>query len=273
MRTLVNVNSGGKTGLSGIIHGLLLLTVLLGLGPYASLIPLPVLAGILITVGIGIIDYKGIRHLTHVPRADAVVMLLVLGLTVFVDLIQAVAAGMILASILFMKQMSDQVTKGVEIEPLKNFLPEMAWDDENIPDQIANKIFVKHFNGPIFFGFAPAFLEISKTLPDIRVVIFRMLRVPHIDQTGLYAMEEVIKTLEARKIAVVFTALQEQPKRMMHRVNIIPGLVPEHYCFENFDDCVSWIEEELTDNHMEDMNRFFDELGDKSHKLDPKFRL
>lgn len=273
MRTLVNVNSGGKTGLSGIIHGLLLLTVLLGLGPYASLIPLPVLAGILITVGIGIIDYKGFRHLTHVPRADAVVMILVLGLTVFVDLIQAVAAGMILASVLFMKQMSDQVTKGVEIVPLKNFLPEIAWDDENIPDQISSKIFVKHFNGPIFFGFAPAFLEISKTLPDIRVVIFRMKRVPHIDQTGLYAMEEVIKTLEARKIAVVFSALQEQPKQMMRSVNIIPGLVPEHYCFENFNDCVNWIEEELTDTHVDDMNRFFDELGEKSHRLDPKFRL
>ncbi len=273
MRTLVNVNSGGKTGLSGIIHGMLLLTVLLGLGPYASLIPLPVLAGILITVGIGIIDYKGFRHLAQVPRADAVVMILVLGLTVFVDLIQAVAAGMILASILFMKQMSDQVAKGVEIVPLKNFIPEIAWDDENIPEHISNKIFVKHFNGPIFFGFAPAFLEISKSLPDIRVVIFRMMRVPHIDQTGLYAMEEVIKTLEARKIAVVFSALQEQPKRMMHRVNIIPGLVPEHYCFEKFEDCVEWIEGEITDTHGDDMDLFFDELGDKSHRLDPKFRL
>ncbi len=273
MRTLVNVNSGGKTGLSGIVHGLLLLAILLGLGPYASMIPLSVLAGILITVGIGIIDYKGFRHLRQVPRPDAVVMILVLGLTVFVDLIQAVAAGMILASILFMKQMSDQVTKGVEILPLRNFIREINWDDENIPDKIADKIYVKHFDGPIFFGFAPAFLEIAEKLPNVRVVIFRMKRVPHIDQTGLYAMEEVIKNLEARKIAVVFSGLQEQPKRMLHRVNIIPGLVPEHYCFKNFHQSVKWIENELTDTHINDMEEFFDELGNKSQKLAPQFRL
>lgn len=273
MRTLVNVNSGGKTGLSGIVHGLLLLAILLGLGPYASLIPLSVLAGILITVGVGIIDYKGFRHLKQVPRADAVVMILVLSLTVFVDLIQAVAAGMILASILFMKQMSDQVTKGVEILPLRNFIREVVWDDENIPERIASKIYVKHFDGPIFFGFAPAFLEISEKLPDIRVVIFRMKRVPHIDQTGLYAMEEVIRNLESRKIAVVFSGMQEQPRRMLHRVNIIPGLVPEHYCFDNFQQCVSWIEKELTDTHVNDMELFFDELGSKSQKLAPQFRL
>lgn len=273
MRTLVNINSGGKSGLSGIVHGVLLLAILLGLGPYASMIPLSVLAGILITVGIGIIDYKGFRHLKQVPRADAVVMILVLSLTVFVDLIQAVAAGMILASILFMKQMSDQVTKGVEIVPLRNFIREIAWDDENIPDSIASKIYVKHFDGPIFFGFAPAFLEIAEKLHDVRVVIFRMRRVPHIDQTGLYAMEEVIRNLEAKNIAVVFSGMQDQPKRMLHRVNIIPGLVPEHYSFDSFQECVSWIERELTDTHVNDMERFFDELGSKSQKLDPQFRL
>ena len=105
MRTLVNVNSGGRTRLSGIIHGAVLLVVLLGAGVYAAKIPLSVLAGILITVGIGIIDYRGLKHLAHVPRADAIVLIIVLILTVFVDLIQAVATGLILASILFMKQM------------------------------------------------------------------------------------------------------------------------------------------------------------------------
>lgn len=107
MRTVVNINSGGKTRLSGVIHSLSLLLVLVGASTYAQLIPLPVLAGILITVGIGIIDYKGIKHVLHVPKTDAVIMLLVLGLTVFVDLLQAVGVGMAMASILFMKKMSD----------------------------------------------------------------------------------------------------------------------------------------------------------------------
>ena len=102
MRTIVNINAGGQTPLSGVAHGVLLLGTLLGLGNYAQEIPIPVLAGILITVGIGIIDYKGLRHIKSVPRTDAVVMLIVLGMTVFVDLIQAVATGLILSSILFM---------------------------------------------------------------------------------------------------------------------------------------------------------------------------
>lgn len=274
MRTLVNVNAGGKTRLSGVIHSILLLFVLLGAGVYASQIPLAVLAGILITVGIGIIDYKGFRHIPHVPRADAVVMVIVLALTVFVDLIQAVAAGMILASVLFMKQMSDLGGRRVKIAPLREYIKELPWDDENIPSGIVDKIYVKHLEGPLFFGFAPAFMAIAKTLPDIRVVIFRMKRVPHIDQTGLYALEEVIMDLERRGIATVMTGLKNQHMRMLRRINIIPGLIPEKYLFKKFDDCIQWLNQELTDADFSDMHRFFDDLDKgESKKLTPRYRL
>ena len=274
MRTLVNVNAGGKTRLSGIVHGGLLLFVLLGAGVYAAQIPLAVLAGILITVGIGIIDYKGFRHIPHVPRADAVVMLIVLVLTIFVDLIQAVAAGMILSSILFMKQMSDQGGRRVTISPLRDYLKEVPWDDENIPTNITDKIFVKHLDGPLFFGFAPAFQEMAKTLPNILVVIFRMKRVPHIDQTGLYALEEVVMDLEKRGIAVVMTGLKKQHVRMLRRINLIPGLIPEKYLFKTFTDCIDWLNQELSDSDLSDMHRFFDDLGKgESKKPTPRYRL
>jgi sulfate permease, SulP family len=275
MRTLVNVNSGGRTRLSGVVHGIILLTILMGLGVYASQIPLAVLAGILITVGIGIIDYKGIRHIRHIPRADAAVMIIVLALTVFVDLIQAVAAGMILASVLFMKQMSDQVTRELKISPLRSYKEELPWDDENIPSHIVDKIYVKHLDGPLFFGFAPAFQEVAQNLPDIRVVIFRMKKVPHIDQTGLYAMEDVILALENRGIAVVMTGLREQPLRMLKRINIIPGLIPERYLFKTFAECIEWLNEELADLEKEDMHNFFDDLQEvlNKNKLLPKYRL
>ena len=274
MRTLVNVNAGGKTRLSGIVHGGLLLFVLLGAGVYAAQIPLAVLAGILITVGIGIIDYKGFQHIPHVPRADAVVMILVLILTVFVDLIQAVAAGLILSSILFMKQMSDLGGRRVKIASLQEYKKELPWEDENIPPAIVDKIYVKHLEGPLFFGFAPAFLEMAKTLPDIRVVIFRMKRVPHIDQTGLYALEEVIMDLEKRGVATVMTGLKKQHMRMLRRINIIPGLIPEKYLFKTFNDCIEWLDQELTDTDLSDMHRFFDDLEKgESKKLSPRYRL
>lgn len=275
MRTLVNINSGGRTRLSGVVHGIVLLTILMGLGVYAAQIPLAVLAGILITVGVGIIDYKGIRHIRHIPRADAGVMIIVLTLTVFVDLIQAVAAGMIMASILFMKQMSDQVTRELKITPLRAYKKELPWDDENIPDHIVDKIYVKHLDGPLFFGFAPAFQDVAQSLPDIRVVIFRMKKVPYIDQTGLYAMEDVINILEARGIAVVMTGLRKQPLLMLKRINLIPGLIPKQYLFKNFSECINWLNKELSNFETEDMHHFFDDLQKirEKHKLSPQYRL
>ena len=261
MRTLVNINAGGQTPLSGVIHGVLLLATLLGLGNYAQEIPIPVLAGILITVGVGIIDYKGFRHIKSVPRTDAVVMLIVLGMTMFVDLIQAVAVGLILSSILFMKQMSDQLGSEVKILPIKENCRQ--WWKENIPDSIADKIYVKHFPGPIFFGFAPALQAMAESLPDIRVVIFRMIDVPNIDQTGLYALEEVVLSLEKRNIAVVITGLQKQPYRMLQRINMVPGLIPENYIFDEIEDCIQWLGEELRKSAGGE-EAFFDMIGNKA---------
>ena len=271
MRTLVNVNAGGQTPLSGVIHGVLLLATLLGLGNYAQEIPIPVLAGILITVGVGIIDYKGFRHIKSVPRTDAVVMLIVLGMTMFVDLIQAVAVGLILSSILFMKQMSDQLGSEVKILPIKENCRQ--WWKENIPDSIADKIYVKHFPGPIFFGFAPALQAMAESLPDIRVVIFRMMDVPNIDQTGLYALEEVVLSLEKRNIAVVITGLQKQPYRMLQRINMVPGLIPENYIFDEIEDCIQWLGEELRQSAGGE-EAFFDMIGNKAPVKSPlKYRM
>jgi SulP family sulfate permease len=271
MRTLVNVNAGGQTPLSGVIHGVLLLAILLGLGNYAQVIPIPVLAGILITVGVGIIDYKGFRHIKSVPRTDAVVMLIVLGMTMFVDLIQAVAVGLILSSILFMKQMSDQLGSEVKILPIKENCRQ--WWKENIPDSIADKIYVKHFPGPIFFGFAPALQAMAESLPDIRVVIFRMMNVPNIDQTGLYALEEVVLSLEKRNIAVVITGLQKQPYRMLQRINMVPGLIPENYIFDEIEDCIQWLGEELRQSAGGE-EAFFDMIGNKAPVKSPlKYRM
>ena len=271
MRTLVNINAGGQTPLSGVIHGVLLLAILLGLGNYAQVIPIPVLAGILITVGVGIIDYKGFRHIKSVPRTDAVVMLIVLGMTMFVDLIQAVAVGLILSSILFMKQMSDQLGSEVKILPIKENCRQ--WWKENIPDSIADKIYVKHFPGPIFFGFAPALQAMAESLPDIRVVIFRMMDVPNIDQTGLYALEEVVLSLEKRNIAVVITGLQKQPYRMLQRINMVPGLIPENYIFDEIEDCIQWLGEELRQSAGGE-EAFFDMIGNKAPVKSPlRYRM
>ncbi len=244
MRTVVNINSGGKTKLSGVIHGIALLIVLLGAGAYAKLIPLPVLAGILITVGIGIIDYKGIKHIPHVPASDSVIMLVVLSMTIFVDLLQAVAVGMVLASILFMKKMSDVVEEKSFTGSVDKFAMEESWEDEqNISDKVRKQVYIKHFDGPIFFGFASRFQQMTRALPEVTVVIFRMSMVPYIDQSGIYAIEDTVIGLKGKGVIVLFTGMRDQPKDMLRNIGLIPLLVPEEHLFDEFADCIADLEQ------------------------------
>lgn len=241
MRTLVNIRSGGRNRVSGIIHALVLLIVLLGAGKYAALIPKSVLAGILITVGIGILDYKGFRHINKVPRADAAIMIIVLLVTVFLDLLVAVGIGMVMASILFMKKMSDVAEEGSRISDVKSTLQDTTWLDENIPEAIKENVAIKHLDGPLFFGFASGFTQKINQLPEIKYVVIRMEKVPFMDQTGLYALEEAILSLEQKNVEVLITGLQQQPAAMMLRIKIIPELVGDKHIFRRFNDAINFL--------------------------------
>lgn len=264
MRTVININTGGKTKISGIVAGAFLLAVLLGVGSLVGHVPNAVLAGILITVGIGIVDYKGLRHLTSVPRADAIVMLVVLFLTVFVDLLIAVAVGMVLSSILFMKKISDVVDHKTHTAPLKDFSREVPWQDEgDIIERIGDRVYIKHLDGPLFFGFASRFQDMIKAIPDIEVVVIRMDRVPYVDQSGLYAMEEAILELRLLDIAVVFTNLHGQPLDMFKAINLVPGLVPEDHSFSDFKSCTKWLEKYLQESEDGTLKRVVTDQKDR----------
>lgn len=241
MRTLVNIRSGGRNRISGVIHSFVLIVILLGAGKYAALIPKSVLAGILITVGIGILDYKGFKHINKVPRPDASIMVIVLFVTVFLDLLVAVGIGMVLAAFLFMKKMSDITEEKTKITGVDELQQEQGWDDEHIPAEFQNNVLVKHLDGPLFFGFASNFTENVARLIDIKYVIIRMKKVPFIDQTGLYALEDAILTLEQRGIQVLLTGLQVQPRVLMENINIIPELITEKHLFESFLECIDYI--------------------------------
>ncbi|MFT4512903.1 MAG: SulP family sulfate permease [Planctomycetota bacterium] len=245
MRTVVNVRAGGSTRKSGAIHALLLLVVLLGAGAYASYIPKPVLAGILITVGIGILDYRGLRHLAKVPRPDAVIMLVVLFVTVFLDLLVAVGVGMMMASLLFMRRMSQVVEDGVELERISAFQGEQQWPDEHIPQELENSVLVKRVTGPLFFGFASDFQQRLSNLPDVRYVILRLGRVPFVDQSGAYALNEAVKALEQRGAKVLIAGLREQPGDLLRRLQIVPLAVPEEHTFRNFEESVEFVRADL----------------------------
>ena len=251
VRTVINVESGGKTKISGMIAGVFLLAVLLGLSGIVGYIPKAVLAGILLAVGIGIIDYKGFRHLRSVPVGDAVVMIVVLLLTVFVGLLEAVAVGMVMATLLYMKKSADTVEIGATSESLTEFSQEKPWADEaDLIARVGERVYIKHLDGPLFFGFVSSFTTIVASLPQLDVVVLRMSRVPYIDQSGLYALEDAILDLQKRGVAVVFVGLTDQVKSMLERINLIPGLVDNKYVFRNFKNCRSWLSERLEEGDL-----------------------
>ncbi len=252
IRTVVNINSGGKTKLSGMLAGIILLIILLILGPVASQIPAAVLAGILITVGISVMDYKGLRAIPSLPRdiklgplslsSEVLIMLVVLVLSTVWNLVYAVGIGLIIASLMFMKKIGDLTAERSDVKPL---LKEAAWPDEkDFPKSLKREVFIKHIKGPLFFGTTSNFQQLSEQIPKTAsIVILRLGRMQYMDQSGLYAMEEVLQELRKHQILPLFVNVLDQPRYMMERIDIIPDLVPIEHIFENFKECVRWIEE------------------------------
>lgn len=238
MRTLVNVKAGGTTYLSGVIHGVVLLAVVLGLGKIASQIPMCTLASILITVGISIMDWRIIKNIKRSPRADTIVMLAVVLLTVFVDLIVAVLAGVALASVLFVKQLSD-AHKDADSD--METLEELRLLAEHIPDDVRKTIFTYQFSGPLFFGAAKNLNSRVDKLGEGRYIILRFNNVPLIDQTGSYALEHAIENWESKGVKVLFVGLPAHIKQTLDQTGAIHKIDMQN-CFEKFEDAIQAID-------------------------------
>ncbi|NNC50418.1 MAG: SulP family inorganic anion transporter [Flaviramulus sp.] len=255
IRTVVNITSGGKTKLSGMIAGIMLLIILLGLGPVASQIPAAVLAGILITVGIGVMDYKGLKAIPFLPRdmkigpfkmsSEVLIMIVVLLLSTFWNLVYAVGIGLVIASLMFMKKIGDLTAERSDVKPLK----EEAWPDEiEFPKNLREEVFIKHLKGPLFFGSTSDFQQLTAQIPDTASwAILRLGRMQYMDQSGLYAMEDMLQELNKKNIQVLFVGLLKQPRYMMENIDIIPDLIPQEHIFQNFKDCMSWIKQNVKD--------------------------
>ncbi|MFV0247764.1 MAG: SulP family inorganic anion transporter [Tenacibaculum sp.] len=255
IRTVVNINSGGRTKLSGMIAGLMLLIILLALGPIASKIPAAVLAGILVTVGIGVMDYKGLKAIPNLPRdakigpfkisSEVIVLLVVLFLSTFWNLVYAVGIGLVIASLMFMKKIGDLTAKKSELSPLN----EKAWADEkNFPKNLSEEVFIKHINGPLFFGSTNELQQLAKQIPSTtNTVIIRMDKMQYMDQSGLYVLEDILVDLKKENKNVLLVYVQEQPRYMMERIDIIPDLIPKSTIFNSFNDCLKWVKNNVKD--------------------------
>ncbi|WP_298493035.1 SulP family inorganic anion transporter [uncultured Algibacter sp.] len=257
IRTVVNITSGGKTKLSGMIAGIMLLIILLGLGPIASQIPAAVLAGILITVGIGVMDYKGLKAIPALPKdikigplkmsSEVLIMLIVLLLSTFWNLVYAVGIGLVIASLMFMKKIGDLTAERSDVKSLK----EEAWSDEGeFPSNLKEEVFIKHLKGPLFFGSTSDFQALAQQIPyTAKTVIIRLGRMQYMDQSGLYAMEDMLQDLKKNNVEVLFVGLLKQPRYMMERIDIIPDFIPNEHIFKTFHECMIWIKANVKDEY------------------------
>lgn len=253
IRTVVNINSGGKTKLSGLIAASLLFIILILLAPWASMIPAAVLAGILVTVGIGVMDYKGLRAIPKMEKSEVAIMLLVLLLSVFWDLILAVGIGLLISSLIFMKKMGEINSRQSEILALDEYKSKVAnprADEWEFPAHLVEEVFIKRLEGPLFFGFTSEFLKLAKEIPKTAShVLIRMGKVPYMDQSGLFAMEEVLLNLVDQNVTPMFVGLHGQPKVLFENIGIIPNLVKEEHNFLDFHEAMEYIVKNVPDKY------------------------
>ena len=195
MRTVVNVKAGGRTPISGALHAVILLAIVLGAGSLASDIPKAVLAGILIKVGVDIIDWDYLKRLKNAPKAGIVIMLTVLIVTVTIDLLLAVGIGMVMASFLFMKRITDMQIAGTSaITNPEDIGKELALSEQEaeIMQQANNQIMLFHMSGPMSFSSAKAIVRRHATIMDYKIMVLDLSDVPSVDFTTSRALEDIV---------------------------------------------------------------------------------
>jgi len=221
IRTLTNVNAGGRTPLSGIIHGFALFAIVLGLGSAVAYVPHAALAGVLLKVGIDVIDWRFLRRIHRLPRVDLVLMLVVLVLSVFVDVVTAVAVGVVLASLSFVKRTADIQIESIRAiadpEHMRLFTPEEA----ALFRTCGGRALVLHLSGLISFGAAIDMTRKISAVGRHDVLIIDLLDVPEIDGSAALALEEIIQRAESDGQRVFMVGLSLPVARLLGRIGVL----------------------------------------------------
>ena len=240
-RTAANIKSGARTPLAGIIHALVVLAFMVFLAPLGNKIPLCVLAAVLMMVAWGMSERDHFKHLFKAPRSDIVVLLTTFGLTVFADLTIAVGVGMVLASMLFMRRMSEVTNLGSIKDELEDRPEDLAGASD--PNSMATRdlpagVEVYEINGPFFFGVADRLKDTLKGLErPPKVFILRMRRVPAIDATGMHALDEFYRKCKRQGTTLLLSGVHAQPMFALAKYELLDK-IGEDNLFGNIDDAL-----------------------------------
>lgn len=228
-RTATNIRNGGNSPLAAIVHSITLLFIIIFLAPFASAIPLCTLAAILFVVAFNMSDIPHfIYTIKRAPQYDVIILLVTFFLTIFTDLVVAVNTGVILAILLFIRQMNQTIN--VEIHSPIHFQHEIKEDDISLPEDLL----VYTIQGPLFFGAAEKIERaLAVTHTDPSAIIFRLKNVPFMDMTGLTILRELVEQFHHRGIKVYMCEANAEVRRKLIKVNML-RLLEKKRLFKTF---------------------------------------
>ena len=237
-RSATNVKNGGRTPIAGIVHGLVLLAIMLLFAPYAKLIPLSCLAGILVVVAYHMSEWRQFVSILKGNKMDIIILLTTFFLTVVFDLVIAIEIGIILSSFMFMKRMSESVeVLNISMDKNTNDKEEMLFDEQF--KDLPKEIMIYEINGPLFFGAARQFQEtIINHDTDFKVLVIRMRYVPMIDATGFQSLKEIISSFKENGILIILSGISPDLRKHF-RQNGIYDLVERKYIVNDIQKAVS----------------------------------
>ena len=223
MRTVINIQSGGRTPLSGMTHSIVLLLLLLGAGPLAEGIPTALLAGILIKVGLDIIDWGFLRRAHRLSMKTALVMWGVLLMTVFWDLIGAVVVGMFVANLLTIESITDH-----QLGSMDTGKAHLSTHEQELLERCGDDLILFHLHGPLSFGAAKGISERMMLVRQYRILLLDITDVPHLGVTASLAIERMVEEAEQNHRRVLVTGARGKVKRRLAQFGI-HDLVDERF--------------------------------------------
>ena len=239
MRTVVNVRAGGRTPLSGALHAVILLALVLGLGPLAEQVPHAALAGILIKVGWDIIDWKYLKHIAAAPKDNVFVMLVTFVMTVFVDLITAVAVGIILASFVSARRTEAHEMEGVTALALSPEGGELSEQESRLLEKLGNHVVLIRLRGR--FSYASA-RELTHSIGDFDTgdlaIIYDFTEAAYVDTSAAFAIEDLLVEACQKSVNCYVCGLRDQPFETLKSLGVLAGIADSHF-FENRADAIA----------------------------------
>lgn len=235
-RTAANVKNGGRTPISGMVHSITLLLIMLVFMPLAKFIPLTTLSAILIIVSYNMSEWRTFKAILKAPKSDIAILLITFFLTVLFDLVIAIGIGMIVSMCLFMRRVATSIEVNELNESECSYKSNIDTDMENL--KVGENVLVYDIRGHLFFGAVDTFMNTMKEInDDAKVLVLRMRHTKTLDVTGYKQIKNIALSCKSRNMTLIISELQEQPKKVMRLMGFIDTLGEDHFA-TNFDEAL-----------------------------------